>query len=83
MLVPFAPRQFVAYQPIGGIGIGNAQQRLGQTHEHDPFLRGKIVFMHEGVEPAVGLTLFAYGLDQLVCLLGHPRVRNGVDFGLR
>ena len=36
--VPLGLGQFVADQPVGGFGIRDAQQRLGQAHQHYPFL---------------------------------------------
>ncbi len=50
MLVPGAGRNLVGDQPIRGLAIGNAQQRLGKAHEDDTFARGQAVLTQEGVE---------------------------------
>ena len=33
------------------LGVGDAQQRLGQAHQHHALLRGQVVLVQEGVQP--------------------------------
>ena len=53
VLFPVAAADLLGDQRIGGILVGNAQQRLRQAHQDDAFLRGKAVLMHEGIDAAV------------------------------
>ena len=41
---PVADGELVADQPIGGLGIGDPQQRLGEAHQHDALARAQPVF---------------------------------------
>src|SRR5262249_33829130 len=50
MLRPVGGPERVADQAIDGLGVGNAQERLGETHEHDALLGGERVLVQEGVE---------------------------------
>ncbi len=38
---PIAAADLVADQRIGGVGVGNAQQRFGEAHQRNAFLRGQ------------------------------------------
>ena len=46
-------------QRVGGLGVGDAQQRLGQAHQHHALAAGQLVFVQEGVEPAGAHALLA------------------------
>ncbi len=65
MLLPIGEAQLVADQPVGGGRIGNAQQRLGEAHQHHALLAREGIFMEEGVEPALADALAPHGEDEL------------------
>ena len=52
MLVPVALADLVADQRIACGGVGDAQQRLGQTHQRHAFFAGQRVFLHQALHPA-------------------------------
>ena len=52
MPLPVGGGNLVADQLVDGLGIGDAQQRLGETHQSHALLRGQGVFVQKGVEPA-------------------------------
>ena len=62
MFVPVAAANLVGNQLVLGVGIGNAQQGLGQTHQHDPLLAGEGIFMHEFIDTPA---LAAAGTDRV------------------
>ncbi len=78
MALPVAARELVANEPILSLGIGHAQQRLGETHQHDALVARKRVFLSEGVDAA-----------RLRAQRAHPRNqvagerRRGDAFGRR
>jgi hypothetical protein len=43
MARPFAGAQLVADQPVGRLGVGDPEQRLGETHQHDALARAEAV----------------------------------------
>ena len=49
---PVDPAELVMNQCVGGGGIGDPQQRLGQTHQRDPLVGAQAVGLQERVEPA-------------------------------
>ena len=54
MARPFAGAQLVADQPVGGVGVGDAQQRLGEAHQHDALARAQLVFVQECLDARAG-----------------------------
>ena len=64
MGAPFAPGDLVADQPVGGVGIGHAQQRLGQAHQHHALLAGQRIFLREGVDAGAAVAVGADVGDQ-------------------
>ena len=52
MLFPVGLVELVADQPVGGLGIRHAQQRLGEAHQHHAFVGRQRVLVQEGVEAA-------------------------------
>ena len=72
MAFPVAARQLVGDQPVGRFGIGNAQQRFGEAHEHDAFLRRQRVFLHEGIDAALPPAPGADRGHQLAGKIGDP-----------
>ena len=51
LLGPIRARQFVGDQLVGGFGVGDAQQRLGEAHQRDALVRSEVVSLEKGVEP--------------------------------
>ena len=51
-------------QPVGGVVVRDAQQRLGQAHQDHALLRGQVVLAQEGVEAGLRGALAAHGLDE-------------------
>ena len=56
---------------VGRLGVGDAQQRLGDAHEDDAFLAGKAVLAHEGVDAGVLAAVGARGIDEAARELGR------------
>ena len=53
MARPIGRAELVADQPVDGLGVGHAQQRLGEAHQRHALLRGQRVFVQERVDAAV------------------------------
>jgi len=51
-LLPLGAADLVANKAIDGIGVGDAQQRFGQAHQHHAFAGGEVVSGQEGVDAA-------------------------------
>ena len=64
MAVPIGGGDLVADQLVDGLGVRDAQQRLGEAHQRDAFGRGQRVFVQEGVEPALAEPFAAYSVDE-------------------
>ncbi len=47
VLLPVAARELVADQPVGGLGVRDAQQRFGDAHQQHAFLRRQVVLLQE------------------------------------
>ncbi len=62
LLRPVGPGQLVGDQLVGGMRVGNAQQRLGEAHQRDAFVGAEVVGLQEGVEP--GRLVRAHALHQ-------------------
>ena len=80
-----SPRaELVADQPVGGGGVGHAQERLGEAHQGDALLAGERELLHQRVDAGGAGALAADLLDQLARqgldgrhLLGrHARLRR-------
>ncbi len=61
---PVALAELVPDQPVGGGGIGDAQQRLGQAHQRDPLLAGEGKFLHQRVDAGRARALGPHRQDQ-------------------
>src|SRR3546814_3474149 len=59
MRVPVGVAQLVADQAVGGVAIGDAQQRLGHAHQQHALFRAEIVLAHEGFDRALVLRTLA------------------------
>ena len=51
-LFPFGIADLVADQQVHRLGIGDAQERLGHTHQDDALARREVVGIQEGIEAA-------------------------------
>ena len=82
MPLPVGGGNLVADQLVDGLGVGDAQQRLGEAHQRHAFLRGQGVFVQEGVEPALPIRFrrtAARRAGARLCLCGRaprPAVRR-------
>ena len=81
MALPIGRRDLVADQPVDGLGVGDAQQRLGEAHQRHPLGRGQRVFVQEGVEPALAEPLPAHRFDEMAGGEGDAIARRGGDLG--
>ena len=61
---PAAGGELVLDQPVGGRGVGHAQQRLGQHHERQPFLGRQRIGVQKILDAAETAGLGADGFDQ-------------------
>ena len=52
-LLPIGGGDLVADQPVGGLGVGNAQQRLGEAHQRHALAARERVFLQEGIDAAL------------------------------
>ena len=64
MLFPVALRKLVLDEFVRRRGIGNPQQRLGDTHQQHTFLRGKIVLRQKRLHARVFALAAAHRFDQ-------------------
>ncbi len=63
-LFPLGRTNLVLDQQILRLGVGNAQQRLGETHQYDPLAAREVVGVHEGVDATPFGALGAHLFDQ-------------------
>ena len=71
MLFPMSFGKLFGDELVGRLGVGDAQQRLGDAHEDDAFLAGKAVLAHKGVDAGVLAAVGARGIDEAACKLGR------------
>ncbi len=74
-VAPTAGGELVLDQPIGGRGVGHAQQRLGQHHERQPLLGRQRIGVQKLLDAAEPAGLGADGFDQ--------SLRAGIDAAIR
>ncbi len=77
MRLPVAPTDLVAYQGIAGGVVGDAQQRLGQTHQRHAFLAGERKLLHQGLH-AAHFAPRPHAFDQPLGHLPDGRALGGV-----
>jgi hypothetical protein len=65
MLVPVGGGDLVADQPFLGVVVGDAEEGLGDAHQHHAFLGRETVLLEEGVDAARAVALAADGRDEL------------------
>ena len=75
---PVGAGELVLDQGIGGLGIGDAQQRLRQAHQDDPLLGIQAVLLQEGIDAVAGSALLAHLGHQGAGTLGHPFQRGDI-----
>ena len=75
--VPVAATDLVADQRVPGRRVGDAQQRLGQTHQRDAFGRRQRELAHQRVDAAGLHALRAQRLDQAPRIGTDPQERVG------
>ncbi len=61
---PVGLGEFVADEAVRRVGIGNAQQRLGETHQHHAFAARQVELVKKSIEPAKAGTPLAHLIDQ-------------------
>ena len=88
MGIPMTTRDFFGNQAIGGLVVGNSQQRLGEAHERDTLLVGEPEFLQEGVEIRTFVGAPPSATNQRVsrgegcsALLRRQRGQQGVNVG--
>ena len=84
MVLPVAAADAVLDQGVGGGGVGNAQQRLGEAEQRDAFGGAEAVFLQEVGDVGARLVGGAGGTDQAAGSGLHGgglvrRQRGGVD----
>ena len=77
MAMPVGLGDLVADQAVGGVGVGNPQQGLGQAHEDDTLLVGKPVLVEEGFDAALAAPHRPHPAHQRGGALLHAPVRAG------
>ncbi len=65
MVLPARRCQLVGDQPVGRVRIRDAQQRLGEAHEHHALFRRQVVLLQKRLEPALIGFLPANGAHEL------------------
>ncbi|GAA0557090.1 hypothetical protein GCM10008942_01950 [Rhizomicrobium electricum] len=65
MAFPVAGRDLVPDQEIGGLVVGHAQQRLGETHQRDAFLGRQRVFLRQSVNTTPACALAANATSEI------------------
>ena len=78
---PVGRRELVADEAVDCGRVGNAQQRLGETEERDPFLRRQPVFRQEHVDPAAAMAARPRLGDEAARGGGDAALYRGRDLG--
>jgi hypothetical protein len=77
VLAPVGIAQLVADQLVGGVLVGDTQQRLGYAHQQHAFLAAQVVLAHESLDGALVLRARADPGHQI----GGQRLSPGLIFG--
>ena len=77
MLLPIGGGDAVLDQRVGGRGVRNAQQRLGEAQQRDAFSGAKPIFREEVGDIGARLVRGARGADQCAGAFGDTRRRCG------
>ncbi len=81
MALPVGAGDLVADQPVDGLGIGDAQQRLGEAHQRDALGRGQRIFVQKRVEAALAEALAADRVDEAAGGRSDAIARLGRNLG--
>ncbi len=76
---PIGAGELVADQPIDRVGIGNAQERLGEAHQRDALAARQREFVEEGVDAAFAVALTPRFEHEAARRRGDPRRRRLID----
>ncbi len=77
VLLPVRVAELVTDQLVGGLLVGDAQQRLGHAHQQHAFLAAQVVLAHEGLDRPLVLGAGAHPGDQV----GGQRLHLGLVGG--
>jgi hypothetical protein len=72
-IAPLAAGEFLPQQGIGGVGIGNAQQRFGHAHQRDALAARKAVMAQKRLGAERSRRRGAYACGECPRALGDPR----------
>ncbi len=64
MVHEIAFAELVLDEPVGGAGVGYAQQRFGEHHQREAFFGGKREFAQHVLDAAETVVTGANGIDQ-------------------
>ena len=81
MARPIGLAELVADQPVDGLGVGYAQQRLGEAQQRHPLLRGQRVFVQQRIDAALAETFAANRGDEAAGGLSDMVARLRRNFG--
>ena len=73
MRLPIRGTELVGDEAVRRVRIGDAQQGLGQAHQHDAFARRQVVLAQQRIDAARVLLAAADRVDERVCLGAHSR----------
>ena len=68
--LPAAAGNLLGDELVGGVAVGNPEQRLGDAHQDDAFLAGEPVLAHEGVDAGVLALVGARRMDEAASDVG-------------
>ena len=72
MVRPVARADRAGDQPVGGRGVGNAQQRLCEAEQQHPLLARQAIFMQQRIDAAPLMPSRARAPDEVACELLDP-----------
>ncbi len=83
MALPVAAGDLLGDELVGGLGVGDAQQRLREAHQDDALLAREAILAHEGVDAGMLGAVGAGGDHEPARDLGGaPALVLGVDGAL-
>ena len=71
MAFPPLAADLVGDELVLGLAVGDAQQRLGEAHEHHALFRGERILLHEGIDPTLLTAPCPHRRHQLAGQLGN------------
>ena len=79
MRAPVPGADFFRDQAIGGLVIGDAQQRLGQAHQRNPLFVGQPEFLEKGIQGAGLMTAPATALNPRNGRVANDTARRRIE----